>query len=108
MAFAERWFDADPRMLDRVLALAADREPMVRLQLALSLGESHDARALPALVRVARSHGDEPWMAPAIRSRVSLVLACFDSRSARIRLPFSYSPRNSRTRSSSWSLIPFF
>ena len=70
MAFAERWLDADPRMLDRVLALAADREPMVRLQLALSLGESRDARALSALVQVARSHGDEPWMAPAILTAV--------------------------------------
>src|SRR5262249_4535406 len=54
MKFAERWLDADPRMLDRVLTLAADREPMVRLQLALSLGESRDARVLPALVQVAR------------------------------------------------------
>src|SRR5262249_44199479 len=70
MAFAERWLDADPRLLDRVLARAADREPMVRLQLALSLGESRDARVLPALVQLARSHGDEPWMAPAILTAV--------------------------------------
>ena len=53
LRFAERWLDADPRMLDRVLALAADRAPMVRLQLALSLGESGDARVLS----VARSTG---------------------------------------------------
>src|SRR5262245_49536608 len=70
LAFAERWLDADPRMLDRVLARAPDREPMVRLQLALSLGESRDARVLPALVQLARSHGDEPWMAPAILTAV--------------------------------------
>ena len=61
---------ADPRMLDKVLGLAADREPMVRLQLALSLGESRDARALSALVQLARAHGDEPWMAPAILTAV--------------------------------------
>ena len=37
---------------------------------ALSLGESGDARALSALVQLARSHGDEPWMAPAILTAV--------------------------------------
>ena len=57
-------------MLDRVLALAADRAPMVRLQLALSLGESGDARAMSAMVQLARSHGDDPWMAPAILTAV--------------------------------------
>jgi putative membrane-bound dehydrogenase-like protein len=70
MKFAERWLDADPRMLDRVLALAAAKEPMVRLQLALSLGESREERVLPALAQVARSHGDEPWMVPAILTAV--------------------------------------
>src|SRR5262249_35654426 len=35
-----------------------------------SLGESRDARVLPALVQLARSHGDEPWMAPAILTAV--------------------------------------
>jgi putative membrane-bound dehydrogenase-like protein len=66
IAFAGRWLDADPRMLDRVIALAADKEPMVRLQLALSLGESRDSRVLATLAQLARAHGDEPWMAPAI------------------------------------------
>jgi putative membrane-bound dehydrogenase-like protein len=70
MTFAERWFDAETRLLDRVLALAADGDPMVRLQLALSLGESSDARVVAALARVARVHGDEPWMAPAILTSV--------------------------------------
>jgi putative membrane-bound dehydrogenase-like protein len=70
MAFAERWLDADPRMLDRLLARAADKEPMVRLQLALSLGESRDPRVLSAIAQLARSHGDEPWMAPAILTTV--------------------------------------
>ena len=70
LRFAERWLDADPRMLDRVLALAADTAPMVRLQLALSLGESGDARVLSSLVHLARSHGDDPWMVPAILTAV--------------------------------------
>jgi putative heme-binding domain-containing protein len=57
-------------MLDRVLAMSADKEPMVRLQLALSLGESSGPRVLPALVHLARSYGDEPWMALAILTAV--------------------------------------
>jgi putative membrane-bound dehydrogenase-like protein len=68
--FAERWLNADPPLRDQVLGLAADREPMVRLQLALSLGASSNPRVLPALVQLARSHGDEPWMAPAILTAV--------------------------------------
>jgi putative membrane-bound dehydrogenase-like protein len=68
--FAERWLDEDPRMLDRLLALATDPEPMVRLQLALSLGESSDARVLSALAQVGRAHGDERWMAAAILTSV--------------------------------------
>src|SRR5262249_27132358 len=67
---AERWVNAEPGMFERVLARASDKEPMVRLQLALSLGESRDARVLSALVGLARSHGDEPWMAPAILTAV--------------------------------------
>jgi putative membrane-bound dehydrogenase-like protein len=70
LRFAERWLDSDPRLVDRVLALAADTAPMVRLQLALSLGEFSDARAMSALVRLGRSHGDEPWIAPAILTAV--------------------------------------
>jgi putative heme-binding domain-containing protein len=66
LRFSERWLKSDPGMIDQVLGLATDKEPMVRLQLALSLGESGDARAMPVLVQLARVHGDEPWMALAI------------------------------------------
>src|SRR5262249_40021577 len=66
LRFAECWLDVDAGIHDRVLALAMDEAPMVRLELALSLGESSDARAISELVQLARRHGDEPWMAPAI------------------------------------------
>jgi putative membrane-bound dehydrogenase-like protein len=61
----ERWLD-EPGILDKVLGREADPEPLVRLQLALSLGESRQARAGEALVRIARTRGDEPWMAHAV------------------------------------------
>jgi len=46
--------------------LSDDPEPMVRLQLALSLGESASPAALVALAHLGRAHGDEPWMSAAI------------------------------------------
>lgn len=59
----------DDRWTRRVIELA-DREshPRVRLQLALSLGESLGADAFAALVAVARQHGDTLWMPEAIAS----------------------------------------
>ena len=70
LRFAERSLDVDPTMLTRVLALASDVEPLVRLQLALSLGETRDARALNELADLCRKHGDEKWMTTAILSAV--------------------------------------
>src|SRR5262249_32823508 len=68
--FAERWLNSEPGMLDRILARASDKEPMVRLQLAPTLGESRDALVLSALAGLAGWHGGEPWMAPAILTAV--------------------------------------
>ena len=70
LRFSERWLIDDPAMLTRVLALASDDEPLVRLQLALSLGETRDARALRVLADLCRKYGDEKWMTTAILSAV--------------------------------------
>ena len=70
LRFAECWLDGDPTVFTRVLALAADAEPLVRLQLALSLGETRDARALRVLADLCRNQGDEKWMTTAILSAV--------------------------------------
>jgi len=43
-------------------------EPRLLLQMALSLGESRDHRAVPALARLAREHGDLHWMDAAVLS----------------------------------------
>lgn len=71
LRLAERWWDSRPSLLNRALALADDADPGVLLQLALSLGESRDPRALRALARLARAHGDVRWMPHAIASSLS-------------------------------------
>ena len=55
-------------MLRSVLALQRDPDPAVRLQLALTLGESRSPSALDALVFLAASFGNERWMETAIAS----------------------------------------
>jgi putative heme-binding domain-containing protein len=67
LRLAEPWLDRDDRVWQAVSRSSAV-EPQVRLQLALSLGESHRAESLPTLARLAREHGDGMWMIPAIQS----------------------------------------
>ena len=55
-------------LLAKVLAMTGDDDPRVRLQLALTLGESRDARALDALSQLAIRHGNDRWMSAAILS----------------------------------------
>jgi putative membrane-bound dehydrogenase-like protein len=59
LRFLERWLE-EPGVLDKVLGRVADPEPLVRLQLALSLGESRQTRAGEALVRMARTRETNP------------------------------------------------
>jgi putative membrane-bound dehydrogenase-like protein len=67
---AERWLAHDSELLDRALALADDPSAKVRLQLAFTLGESPDPKALEALARLAERDGDDAWMRAAILSAV--------------------------------------
>ena len=55
-------------LLDRILSLSADPEPRVRFQVALTLGETSDARAVDALARIAKSDCAEPWIRTAVLS----------------------------------------
>lgn len=68
LRLAESRFDERKELLAATLELVADPSPLVRLQLALSLGESMDARALDSLGKLAIGHGDEPWLDGAILS----------------------------------------
>jgi putative heme-binding domain-containing protein len=67
---AEPWFDRVRPVLQKVIALADDPDAKVRLQVALSLGQSQNPAALAALAHLAVRAGDEPWMNDAILSSV--------------------------------------
>jgi putative heme-binding domain-containing protein len=66
LRLSERWINDEPQLRKQVLSLLADKEPLVRLQLALTLGECHDAEVIATLAALARNHGAELWMSPAI------------------------------------------
>ncbi len=81
LRFAERWLDddvadevtdkvTDEVMFDKVMSLASDSEALVRLQVALTLGESHQPSVVAALANLSRLHGDEDWMPIAVLSSV--------------------------------------
>jgi putative membrane-bound dehydrogenase-like protein len=68
---SERWLDGQAELLDAIVSLASDVHPRVRLQVALSLGESGSDRALAALATLAVTDGDDPWIRAAILSSAS-------------------------------------
>ena len=55
-------------LLAKVLTLADDPSPRVRLQVALSLGESDDPRTIEGLMRIARRDVGDRWVRTALRS----------------------------------------
>ena len=56
LRLAERRFGESKTLLATALRLVDDKSPMVRLRLALSLGESANARAKAGLARLAARH----------------------------------------------------
>lgn len=70
LKFAERWIK-NSELFAKVLSLASDSESLVRLQVALTLGESRESRMLAELAQLARKDGNEPWMRVAILSSVA-------------------------------------
>ncbi|HXG48943.1 MAG TPA: PVC-type heme-binding CxxCH protein [Methylomirabilota bacterium] len=71
LQLAERWFNQEEGrdLLEATLAgAAAESLPRVQIQLALSLGEARDPRALALLARFARERLDVRWMDVAILS----------------------------------------
>ncbi len=67
----EPWLDSEPHLLRRVCALADDPDAKVRLQVALSLGQSTDPAALQALAHLARRSNADRWIGDAILSSAS-------------------------------------
>ncbi len=68
LVLGERWLDRHGEILHKAIALCDDAVPRVRLQAALSLGESRSAEAVAALSRLAARFGDDPWMRAAVLS----------------------------------------
>jgi putative membrane-bound dehydrogenase-like protein len=65
---ALRLAEGRPALLPSVLALANDPDPRVRFQLAFTLGELSDPRALDALAAIAKRDAAEPWIRTAVLS----------------------------------------
>lgn len=68
---AEPLAATNPALLDALLLIARDPDPRVRFQLAFTLGEVSDARALDALATLARRDAADPWIRTAILSSVA-------------------------------------
>jgi putative heme-binding domain-containing protein len=65
---SESWLGTEQALEADLFKRVDDRDPSVRFQLALSLGESDDHRASLALGRLAGAHAADPWMRAAILS----------------------------------------
>ena len=70
LVLAERWLATDAAIQQRVIALAADDDPQIRFQVALSLGAWDDDRVLLPLARIALAQIDDPWTRLAVQTAV--------------------------------------
>ena len=68
LRLAEKWLKSDVVVLSTVIEMIGDADPRVRLQLAMTLGETTAPPALEALQELALRHGTERWMDAAILS----------------------------------------
>ena len=68
LQIAELYLNDSSEVLNAALLLADDSQPIVRLQLALSLGAVADERVMPVLLRLSREDGADSWMSTAILS----------------------------------------
>ncbi len=71
LQLADPFLDKSPSLLRKAASLVGDKNALVRLQLALTLGESRDPQAAGALASLAVRHGSEDWMRFAILSSSS-------------------------------------
>lgn len=68
LRLSESQIDTDTQLLETATQLVADKDPRVRLQLAMTLGGTDKKLATAALLRLARERGHERWMPAAILS----------------------------------------
>ena len=67
---AEAFLEIDPQLIDELLKLSDDQNEHVRFQLAFTLGESLDPKAIQALARLSRSPGNSTEVRTALMSSV--------------------------------------
>jgi putative membrane-bound dehydrogenase-like protein len=70
LRLSEQWLDGDPSIFETAIKRLGDPDAKVRLQLALSLGESRRPQAIQTLAKLAARDGADPWMRAAILSSV--------------------------------------
>ncbi|MEI9897794.1 MAG: PVC-type heme-binding CxxCH protein, partial [Chthoniobacter sp.] len=63
--------DVDQAPLDLLLQGAENADPRIRFRAALGLGNSRDARALPALTHIALAGADDKWTRAAVLSGIA-------------------------------------
>jgi putative membrane-bound dehydrogenase-like protein len=68
---SERFCKSDPRIEHQFALLARDPEPLVRYQLAFSLGSEARTTPTQTLRELAKSDGNDPWMRVAILSSIT-------------------------------------
>jgi putative membrane-bound dehydrogenase-like protein len=59
-----------PKLVSKLMSLDTDPNPRVRFQCALSLGELHDARIIPALARITEGNTNDRWTREAVLSAI--------------------------------------
>ncbi len=68
LRLSEEWLDRSNKVLEKIVSMTEDKESLVLIQLALTLGESHSQQAIQALETLAKEHGGLHWMNTAIQS----------------------------------------
>ncbi|MFP6900949.1 MAG: PVC-type heme-binding CxxCH protein, partial [Opitutales bacterium] len=68
LRLSEPWLDRSTKVLEKVVSMIKDDEPLVLIQLALTLGESDSKKAVQTLKTLAKEHGGLRWMNTAIQS----------------------------------------
>ena len=70
LRLADSRFAEDPRLLGKITSMVSDPDPLVRLQVAMSLGASSKPAAVNALVQLTEDRLGERWMKAAVLSSV--------------------------------------
>ena len=71
LRLAEPFLNSSKPLADAVLAMSKDQDTRVQFQLAFTLGEMKDARALATLAEVAKANAGDTWFRTAVLSSAS-------------------------------------